>query len=597
MSIQILPEDVAAQIAAGEVIERPMSVVKELLDNAIDAGADDIRVEIRDGGARLIRVSDNGCGIPATEAEIAFQRHATSKLRTAADLERIATLGFRGEALSSIAAVSQLTLLTRTAHEEMGTRLRLEGGTLVQREGHGTPVGTSVAVENLFYNVPARRKFLRSEGTESAHITALITRYALAWPGLRFSLKRNERLAFQSSGSGEMIDVILKVYDLETTRRLIDLHHEENGILVWGYASLPSLTRADRGHQSIFVNRRWVQDRVLTRALLDAYHGLLPSGRFPVAILHVEMDPSEIDVNVHPTKAEIRYRRSRDVFTAVQKAVRQALSQADPVRAMETPPRAVSGPAYRQGATDWPHRPSVQWGRLALDLQHTGDSLDPSLSGSDMILHAGPAGQTDLEKKHENGSVPRNLPPLRVLGQVSQTYIIAEGPAGLYLIDQHTAHERILYERLRGEQARQAAIQQHLLSPVTVELPPVQSATLLEQLDKVKALGFEIEPFGGDTLLVRAIPAPLGLNAISDTLGELAVKLAGGGDTEDLFEEALLVIVCHSAVRAGQTLSSEAMRDLIRQLEMTSMPHTCPHGRPIFLHLSTDRLASAFGRR
>ena len=593
MPIQVLSEDVAAKIAAGEVIERPASVVKELLENAIDAGATDIRVEIREGGIRLMRLMDNGSGIPAEETETAFLRHATSKLRTPEDLERIATLGFRGEALASIAAVSQLTLLTRTADEEVGTRLRLEGGHIVQKSGQGSPAGTSITVENLFYNMPARRKFLRKPPTEAAHIQTLVTRYALAWPALRFSLQRDGRLAFQSTGSGQIMDVLLKLYDLEKTSQLIDFRNEANGITAWGYTSLPALVRSDRKQLTTFVNRRWVQDRLLIRAILEAYHGLLPSGRFPFAILHVELDPGEVDVNVHPAKAEIRFRHANSVFTAVQKAVRQILSEAGPVRTLDALPQAPTAPVPIQGHLSWSERAHPRWGRQALDLQRTADV---SLSRPDEGGAADADITVDGHPPSDDGLTSRNLPPLRVLGQLSQTFIIAEGPGGLYLIDQHTAHERVLYERFQSEKAREAVVQQQLLTPLSVDLAPIQAATLLENMDTVAVLGFEVEPFGNETVLVRGIPTMLGVNEVAQTLAELADSLSGGRSGEDLFEEAMLTVVCHSAVRAGQTLSHDEMSDLIRQLEQTSLPHSCPHGRPIFLHLSTDRLAHAFGR-
>ena len=597
MSIQVLPEEVAAKIAAGEVIERPMSVVKELLENAIDAGATDIRVEIREGGIRLIRVVDNGCGIPASETETAFMRHATSKLRTPDDLDRIATLGFRGEALASIAAVSQITLLTRTASEDVGTRLRMEGGQIVQRSGQGSPVGSSLTVENLFYNIPARRKFLRQPATEAAHIQTLVMRHALAWPALRLSLQRDGKLTFQSSGDGEIMDVILKVYDLERSRQLLEFHNEESGIKAWGYTSLPALLRADRTQLNIFVNRRWVQDRLLMRAILEAYHGLLPSGRFPVTILHVELDPSEIDVNVHPTKAEIRFRNSNSVFSTVQRGIRQSLSDANPVRVLGALPQAPPAPVPSQGHLGWDARPQPFWGRQALDIQRTGDDTGVRPFSGDVDRDADEAAHAWPGVPPVAGAEPaqRNLPPLRILGQLSQTFIIAEGPGGLYLIDQHTAHERVLYERFMSERVR-AAAQQQLLTPLSVDLAPLQAAALLDNGDTVASLGFEIEPFGTETVLVRAIPAMLSISEIASTLTELANAVLSGERGENLFEDALLTVVCHSAVRAGQTLSHEEMRDLIRQLEQTSLPHSCPHGRPIFLHLSTDRLAHAFGR-
>ena len=448
MPIQVLSEDVAAKIAAGEVIERPSSVVKELLENAIDAGASDIRVEIREGGVRLIRLTDDGCGIPDGEAETAFLRHATSKLRTPEDLDHIVTLGFRGEALASIAAVSQITLLTRTADEEVGTRLRLDGGHIVQKSGQGTPVGTSIAVENLFYNMPARRKFLRKPPTESAHIQALVTRHALAWPSLRISLQRDGRLAFQSTGSGNIMDVILKLYDLEKSRQLVEFRNEENGITAWGYASLPSLTRSDRNDLNVFVNRRWVQDRLLIRAVLDAYHGLLPSGRFPA---------SSCTSNWTRAKwtSTFTLPKPRSVSEAAETFLPWCRKRyARPcVRPVRHAPAHIAAAGIRPGSGSEP----LLLGRAGAAPLGTSGAGTPA-HGRYACCPTGPTGTRTDELAPDDRSAPRNLPPLRVLGQLSQTFIIAEGPGGLYLIDQHTAHERVLYERFLSENCARASL-------------------------------------------------------------------------------------------------------------------------------------------
>jgi len=588
MPIRVLSEEVASKIAAGEVVERPASVAKELVENSIDAGATEIKVEVRQGGRRLMRVIDDGAGIPANEVELAFARHATSKIASLDDLSSIATLGFRGEALASIAAVSQLTIVTRTTEEEVGTQLRLEGGKVAQRQKKGSPQGTVVTVENLFYNVPARLKFLRSETTERKHIDGLIHRYAMAYPDLRFSLINDGRLTFQSLGTGQLYDVVIKVYGLELAQQMLEVQSSkldnlkpgtqnlEPIIDVYGYISIPSLHRANRNYLTFFVNGRWVQDRMLSYAVSEAYHTLLPTGRYPVVVLCLTLDPSQVDINVHPTKSEIRFLDSNAVFTAVQKAVRRTLMD------QTTIPRMAGLPSQWSAQEMERRRRLVEVGserraqvELALEMQRPVGVEAPSAF---------------------EFAEPARLPPLRVLGQVVQTYIIAEGPEGLYLIDQHTAHERVLYERLMAERARMAITSQALLQPLTVELPLQPQVTVEESLEFLSQLGFDIEPFGGDTYLVRAAPTMLAQGDIAQAIAEIVDELTTGRAIGTGEERALISLVCHSAVRAGQTLSIEEMRDLIRQLEQTTMPRTCPHGRPTMIHLSVAQLAREFGR-
>ena len=581
MPIRVLSEEVASKIAAGEVVERPASAIKELVENSIDAGATEIKVEMYQGGRRLMRVIDDGMGIPADEVELAFARHSTSKIASVEDLSAIRTLGFRGEALASIAAVSQLTIATRTAEEDVGTLLRLEGGRVAQRQKKGCPQGTVVTVENLFYNVPARLKFLRTEATERKHIDDLIYRYGMAYPHLRFSLLNDGRLTFQSLGTGELYDVLIKVYGLEIAQQMLEVRSSKADDLkpgtsnlelvdAYGYISPPSLHRANRDYLTFFVNGRWVQDRMLSYAVSEAYHTLLPTGRYPIVVLCLELDPSQVDINVHPTKSEIRFLDSNAVFAAVQKAVRRTLVDQAPVPGMMGRPLQWSATEIER------RRKLVEVGtqtQLALEAQRT----------------AGIGAPSAFEFPE-----PTKLPPLRVLGQVAQTYIIAEGPEGLYIIDQHAAHERVLYERLMAERAKRAVTSQALLEPLTIELPSVAGEESLKFLNQ---LGFDIEPFGGETVLVRAVPVMLAKGDIAQAIVEIVDGLIEGGTVEAGEEQALISLICHSAVRAGQTLSSEEMRDLVRQLEQTAMPRTCPHGRPTMIHLSAEQLAREFGRR
>lgn len=589
MAIRVLAEQVAAQIAAGEVIERPASVVKELVENAIDAGATDIKVEVREGGQRLIKVIDNGCGIPADEVEMAFQRHATSKLFTAEDLDRITTLGFRGEALPSIAAVAQVSLLTRTADEPVGTFIRLEGGRVAHREDRGAPRGTIVTVENLFYNLPARLKFLKTVATEAGHIQDLIASCALAFPERRFTLTSDNRLVFQSLGTGNLFDVLIKVYGLETAKQMLEIGElpvpvspppRSPALSVSGYIGAPALHRGSRKDMTFFVNRRWVQDRTLAFATTEAYKTLLPVGRYPVVVLHVEMPPESVDVNVHPAKAEVRFRDSQTVFTAVQRAVRRVLLEHAPIPTMGTRSTFSTWTARDHATLPGANTP----GQLGLNLQRTADT--------------GRSNAFEAQAPEPAGSSTK-LPILRVVGQVGQAYIIAEGPEGLYLIDQHAAHERVLYEQFQAARAEARVPGQALLEAIIAELTLSQWATLQEQLPLLTELGFQIEPFGGQSVLVRAVPAMLRSHDVARTLAAILDEAAAGDTPLAQEREAKLIAsVCkQAAVKAGQTLSPAEMQELIRGLEASSAPRTCPHGRPTMILLSTAQLEREFGRR
>ncbi|MFN8471880.1 MAG: DNA mismatch repair endonuclease MutL [Anaerolineae bacterium] len=615
MPIQVLSDDVAAKIAAGEVIERPVSVVKELVENALDAGATDIRVEIRAGGQRLIRVADNGAGIDSAEVETAFRRHATSKLRSADDLFHIHTLGFRGEALPSIAAVSRVTLVTRTRDEAVGTRLRLEAGHIAERASVGIPAGTVISVENLFYNTPARLKFLKSATAEAGQIHTLLTHMALAYPACRFSLINEGRAAFTHNG-GTLLDSLASVYGVEAARQMIEIEPEgvdeawegdepdsgeemvenesaERPVAVFGYISPPAVSRANRAHMTFIINGRLVQDRSLNVAVSEAYHTLLMVGRFPVVTLHVHLPAEDVDVNVHPTKAEVRFRDGRAVFGAIQQAVRRALLRHAPIPqfggtpAWETPDASAS-PAASDEAWQAPVAP--WW---------TNGTGAPASSGS-------PIPAWDIYRTADVGSTPApiagggKLPVLRVIGQVAQAYIIAEGPDGLYLIDQHAAHERILYEQFLARHAASDVARQTLLEPLALELTPGEAAVLDEYAQPLDSAGFTLEAFGANTILIRAVPAALRAADPRPALRDILTQVGEGrrNPLEVDTEAALLRAVCKTvAIKAGQTLSTTEMQALIQQLEACNSPRTCPHGRPTMIHLSAAHLEREFGRR
>ena len=597
MPIRVLPPEVADKIAAGEVVERPASVVKELIENALDAGARTVRVEIREGGIRQIKVQDDGSGIPAAEVPLAVRRHATSKIATAEDLEAIRTLGFRGEALASIASVSLLTLITRHREEATGTRLVVEGGRVQHQERVGHPAGTTVIVEHLFFNTPARRKFLKTPRTEAGHIHRVISHYALAYPEVRFTYISDGRVVFQTPGSGRLLDAVAVVMGKEMAAQMIPVGEVEMpwpeappDPRVWGYVGDPALHRANRQYITIFLNRRWIQDYKLSQAIVQAYHTFLPVGRYPVAVIHVGLDPRLVDVNVHPTKAEVRFRDPRAVFAAVQKAVRAALVRVHPVRE----PRAE---------VQWSQPPGWAERRQALVEAGQGSQQELPLPVEEepgpLPVSRDPHPETNPPLTSSSQPRGKLLPLLRVIGQVGATYIVAEGPDGLYLIDQHAAHERVLYEKLMAERARQGQVaRQQLLTPVPITVDSELAGIVAEHAAALEASGFEIEVFGKDTYLIRAIPAVLSGQDPTRVVEEVLRGLAEEKDvTGDTLEERLITLICkRAAVKGGQVLSDAEMRALVRELEACETPHTCPHGRPTMLHITAQELAKLFGR-
>ena len=597
--IHVLPDQLASQIAAGEVVERPSSVVKELVENSIDAGATAITIDIRGGGRQLIQVADNGSGIDAAEIETAFLRHATSKLSTADDLHAIRTLGFRGEALAAIAAVSQVTVVSRARDAATGTRLVLDGGQVTTRETVGAPAGTVIAVENLFYNVPARLKFLKSITTEKRLIDEFVTRYALAYPAIRFRLTHDNRITFQTTGNGQTADVLLAVYGPDTVRQLLPVapdESDERPVGVRGYVSDPALNWGNRNHIQLFVNGRAVRDNRLTFAVVQAYHTLLPVGRYPLGLLFLNLPPEDVDVNVHPAKTEVRFRDEGVMFSAVQREVRAVLLGT-------TPGRAASGP-WAVFSNQWS---AGQWGSGAAGggggFESGDDDGERPAAQLDIRWQLRPPapeaeGDTSAPPVAPPAAAETRLPIMRVVGQVGAAYIIAEGPEGLYLIDQHAAHERILYEQLLAQWRQRHVTSQGLVAPATVYLSPSQADLVEEHAALLTGLGFDVEPFGPGAFQVRAVPALLGRADPAAALSAVVADLESAATPLQAQLEALaLRRVCKSAaVKAGQTLSREEMEALIAQLERCETPHTCPHGRPTLIHLSAAALARQFGR-
>jgi len=574
MPIIILPKEVASKIAAGEVVERPVSVVKELLENSIDAGATEISIKIEQAGKKLIEVIDNGEGIAYKESDIAFKRYATSKISSSEDLEKINSLGFRGEALASIATISRFTIESRVINKETGFSTVIEGGDKIGKKSIGRSVGTLIKVEDLFFNVPARLKFLKKDITERRLINLIVSRYALFYSGIRFSLVQEGKKILATNGKNNRREILSQIYDLDTAKSLLEVNYSDEYLQIKGYTSPLNISRSTRKEIFFFINGRLVSDPVLASSITRAYHGLLMVGRFPITNLFINISPTEVDVNVHPTKAEVRLRNSNKVFTAIQRIIRKTIAAYAPYAAVS--PRIWKTPEFTkdEGNIKIGFSGSIDPVQEAqLDGQFKSISLDPSkVSG---------------------------LPLLRSIGQLGLTYIIAEGPDGLYLIDQHAAHERILFEKIANQGVGEK-ISQFLLEPVPVTFPDSQFEQLEQQLDLLTGIGFQLEPFGPGTYKIMAVPQILSsmdpkealLIAISDDQNS-PKKLVDAGNREKMITQ----ICKRMAIKGGQVLSAQEQEQLIRDLENCVNPRTCPHGRPTMIHISVGVLERQFGRR
>jgi len=550
MPIRLLSSEVASQIAAGEVIERPASVVKELLENSLDAGARTITITIEEAGRKLIEIADDGLGIPSAELDLAISRHATSKLVRSEDLFSISTLGFRGEALASIGSVSRMTITSRVENELEGARLRVEGGKPGNITKVGTTVGTTMRVEDLFYNVPARLKFLKSDVTERRAIDSLVTRYALAYPDKRFKLSEGRNITLQTSGDGDRRAILAALYGVDVAKQMLEITAEEDLYRITGFISPTSLTRSNRREITFFLNGRWVHDGSLSTALLQAYHTFLMVGRYPLTTLFLEVHPEEVDVNVHPAKAEVRFRNQDKVFSFVQRSVRKALLAYSPVPnvapslwgTMRTRPSASNAVGL-----DW---------AIGHDEKFSVNSEQSPGNGDLRVETEAQSPIIDRKSEIENSSFTP-VPLLRLIGQIGATYLVAEGPDGLYLVDQHAAHERVLFEKLMTQHAMKNIPSQSLLTPVAVTLPPQSTHLLITQLPALQHFGFDVEEFGPNTFQVRAMPTlfmgsdpAVSLRALVEDFEEDESPL------QNEIEAKLAARVCkRMAVKAGQALS------------------------------------------
>jgi DNA mismatch repair protein MutL len=637
-NIRILPESVANKIAAGEVVERPASVVKELVENALDAGAKAVRIEVESGGKRLVQVTDDGSGMTHDDALLAFERHATSKLRAAEDLLSIGTLGFRGEALPSVAAVSRLVLETRAAEEEQGTRVELAGGKLLSVKPAGVPVGTRVSAADLFYSVPARRKFLKSDTTELGHVASLVTHYALAHPDRQFLLRTPTQEIVNVASVEQLSERVYQLLGRQALDELVEISpvsapmraaiteaemepgREAEEIIVRGFVSRPEVTRSNRNAIYLFVNRRLVRDRLLLHASSEAYRNIIPPNAFPVVLLFLELPYDEVDVNVHPAKIEVRFRHPQFVHDFARDAIRQALAHARPIAsfpaaagpaakteaaraaaAAEGPPRAVipsgplgSGVPLAEGfeLAEAPAQPEAQ--RLGF---LPGETIEIGMPPEEFARKFREAAARPAEGAPPVS--PEVIGSLKPLGQVNNSFIVAVNADGLWIVDQHVAHERVLFEQHLDARRRGALVGQRLLVPIVVELSPRQ-LVILEQIDEeLQANGFEAEPIGPRSVAIRAGPAGIDGGDVEKLLVEILAGIereAQAISIESLQGKIAASTACHAAIKVNFPLDQRKMDWLLGELAKTQYPMSCPHGRPVLLRYSLRDIEKAFKR-
>mgnify|MGYP001612823820 CR=1 FL=1 len=583
--INLLPENLINQIAAGEVVERPASVVKELIENSIDAGATEIIVDIEDGGRKLIRVTDNGCGMSREDALLSLQRHATSKISTVTDLFNISTLGFRGEALPSIASVSRLKLATVPKGSISGTSIQIDGGRVVEVKEFGGAVGTTIEVRDLFFNTPARLKFMKSTATELSHITETITRMAISYPSIRFIYNHNGSPIYNLPSSKDLLSRVCGMIKEEEKSFLpVSLSSKIN---VSGYLSGPDINRPTQKSIYIFVNGRFVRDRIILHALIDACRTVMEKDRYPLAFLFLDVPPSDVDVNVHPAKSEVRFKKTDEIHRAVYAAVSEALKG--------WTARKGSGQSYefRTPDSNYQERVSEAIGRYAAN-QGSGVGGQGSAVGA--------YGNTPLQLTHSpvQGSSGGFFSSLTVLGRVGGTYIVCSAGNDLCLIDQHAAHERIAFERLKKTYRDSRPESQTLLIPEIVDLPQSEGMLIREHLEVLSRTGLEVEHFGGDTFVIKSVPTALSNKNIRGLVRDIADELAHSGRTksiDELMERLFSRMACHSAVEGGDYMDTREIAALLSDLDSIDFSSNCPHGRPVFVMLSQVEIEKMFGRR
>jgi DNA mismatch repair protein MutL len=615
--IQLLPETLVNKIAAGEVVERPASVVKELLENSIDARATRIVIELEAGGKRLIRVSDNGEGMSADDALLAIERHATSKIKNEADLFSIRSLGFRGEALPSIASVSRLLLKTRDDGSELGSSIRVEGGVVREVKKEAMPRGTSIEARSLFFNVPARRKFLKSVETELGHVAELVNKIAFAYPGVSFELFSQDKPMLRAAAASKIEDRAYQLLGGELTSRLIPIETEfpeslpAGPLAIRGLISPADLTFSTTRHLYLYINRRYVRDKLLTHSILEAYRTLIPKMRYPAVILFLDMPAEEVDVNVHPTKLEVRFPHAAQIYQAVISALQPALlARPKLFVAPETKTEEHKARVEQAMQKYFENRPDFKLAPKPVQPKISALYNKPALSQPDKKI---PAPQMPQQPKpaepvhapalgeEKTAAAPGTdiFSSLRVIGQFHSNYLVLESEDSLVIIDQHAAHERINFDKLKMQLENNRVSRQNLLFPEVVELSFSQAQTIGQNLDLIESLGFEIQPFGGNSFVVKSTPGLLENLEVSSLISDLADELAEVGkisSMDERIDHLLSVVACHSSVRAGKTLSEPEIQALLKDLDQNPFPGQCPHGRPAIWKITLKELDKKFAR-
>jgi len=565
--IKKLSSQTVNQIAAGEVIERPASVVKELIENSLDAGADEIYIEVENGGKDRILVRDNGSGMSKEEVELAFEKHATSKINDIDDLDDLSSLGFRGEALPSIAAISKVEAKTKQKRDLEGVKIIIHGDEIQSVDTVGCPVGTSIEVKDLFYNTPARRKYLNKTNTELAHITNIVTRNALSKPDVQFTLNHNGNEIFFVPKAKSKLQNIKSIYGVDIAKKMVHINHKSDYITIDGFLSKPEVTRSNRKHIYTYVNGRFVENALLKDSVMEGYKTLLPTKRYPITVIDLKIPGNDIDVNVHPTKTKIRFQNEEKVKKEVADAVRTSLLEHDLVPTPEKEVEKVLKEQEQKHSDDVVHSDSFSQSQSTLDLKE----------------------EVDVEAS--------KLPEMKIIGIFKDSYILAETPDGLSMIDQHAAHERINYERLMNKYEKDIG-SQNLLSPKTIEVKPRESALIKANKDLLEKLGFKIESFGKSTFRIRTIPVVLGEIQEEEIIYSILDELADlkNSSLEDRKEELIKYMACRSSVMAGDNLSLTRSKEIIQELSKTENPYTCPHGRPTIINYTTKELDKMFKR-
>ncbi len=612
-NIQVLDQITIDKIAAGEVIERPASIVKELVENAIDAKATSVTVEIEEGGISLIRVSDNGCGIPAKEVPLAFLRHSTSKIRSVDDLESVMSLGFRGEALSSIAAISQVELLTKTKEHLYGTRYCIHGGVEKSMEEAGTTDGTTFLIRQMFYNTPARRKFLKTPMTEASHISELMTRLALSHPEVSIRFINNGQTRLHSSGNGKLKDVIYHVYGRDITNQLLEVSEELPGIKMSGYIGKPVVSRGNRNYENYYVNGRYVTSKIISKAIEDAYKDFTMQHKYPFTVLHFEINGSDLDVNVHPTKMELRFSNQQAIYDFVYQGLRKVLTYKPTVLQVELP-EAKTVATVTPIVQDKPEEKNLDYFMKRMKERVTERHL--GVKELDKIREAvnynqpKPEPEPIQEPKQEEVIVQQTLfedlkmtvdikSQYKLIGQVFETYWLVEYKEELYIIDQHAAHERVLYEKTLKSMKEKDYTAQYISPPIMLNLSMQEEETLKQYFDHFTKIGFEIEPFGGNTYAIRAVPANLFGIAQEKLFVEMLDEMCEGIQstlTPNIVEEKVASMSCKAAVKGNSRLSAAEVDTLIGELLELDNPYHCPHGRPTIIAMSKRELEKKFKR-